>query len=114
MSQELFDLRDVDDRFFIPKIFFNSINDILFSKRIKRLLSGVGVEDEYHACYFPDDRDSDEENFDGVKFRYKEKLQVVSKSDFRVLVKDACKNYKSINPELTKEIDEVLSKMSDR
>ena len=112
MINDLFDINFDEDPMAIPKAFFNSLYDIDFLWRMKRVASQKHVADEFHGCSFPDDIDWDEEPFQGVKFRFRDEEIIIDLEQFKELALQALDAFLKFHPEKIVEVN-MIRKMLD-
>lgn len=115
MNEYIFRHIDYDnDPEWVIKDFFNSIN--LYRKfvwGVEYIINKIGFVIDETYCNFPDWNDPDPTcHFEGIMFGVWEGEIIVSEMLGFKYIKLACEKYLKLHPEDTKQINELLAKIS--
>lgn len=105
---------EIKEKYYPIIAFFNAIPDTAYIRTIGDIAKGVGSSFNDVHCEFPEDLDSEEEIFDGIRFALINEEIVVNYKILFYFLRKASETYAEDNPQDKIKVDYILEELSNK
>ena len=100
-----------EEPIYLAKLYSNRAHTLTFLGTIEHIINGAGVVDEHAGCGFSDDREPNEEPWEGIKFFLFEEEVVLNLPEAMELLRKASLRYATLHRSRVAEVMALLKKI---